>query len=443
MGGTLAGLSALAVYFLVDVRVFALNSNELLVSVETAIALTALLAAFLMAGRYRRDGVLLDGLLALALVLLAVSAGITWWLQVFGGHLPAGIGVVDLTIARLIGAIVLLLAAVLPFRWLQRNPRWAWTIGGAAGVVVAAILGHLTVAALTGWTVTIWQPGALPIAILEGLGSVAFVVAAVAFVRAGARRRDLFRTFLGAAAFAASLSRLHYFIDPSLYLSQVHLGDVFRLLAYGLLFVGAMYEVRRAWERHEADLLLVERRRIARQLHDGVAHETAYIAMAARQLLLRDPSPELADIAKAAEVAFDETRQVIHVYSQPPEEPLDRLLVSFAEQIAHRSGASLRAECDEGIRPEAEVAEALTRIVRESVTNAVRHGRADRIELHLRQQGRLQLTVQDNGAGFDGTVLSPLGGFGLLSMRERVEGLGGTFTIESEPGRGTRVEVML
>jgi signal transduction histidine kinase len=85
----------------------------------------------------------------------------------------------------------------------------------------------------------------------------------------------------------------------------------------------------------------------------------------------------------------------------------------------------------------------LFRVAQEALQNAVKYSRAAHIALHLARTGdRLRLTVADDGAGFD--VAEAYGrGLGLLSMTERVEAIGGTITVESTPGAGTRVDASI
>ena len=87
--------------------------------------------------------------------------------------------------------------------------------------------------------------------------------------------------------------------------------------------------------------------------------------------------------------------------------------------------------------------EALPRIVREAVSNAVRHGKARTISVHLHETDGLWLRVSDDGVGFDVDAPAPETSFGLIGMKERTESLGGEFRISSQPGRGTSVEVLL
>jgi signal transduction histidine kinase len=92
----------------------------------------------------------------------------------------------------------------------------------------------------------------------------------------------------------------------------------------------------------------------------------------------------------------------------------------------------------EATRPTPELETALYRISQEALTNATKHGRAERAVLELSEQmGTIRLIVRDDGSGFDQS--SATDGFGLLGMRERVELLGGKITIASTPGVGTTI----
>lgn len=83
----------------------------------------------------------------------------------------------------------------------------------------------------------------------------------------------------------------------------------------------------------------------------------------------------------------------------------------------------------------------LAQVVREATSNAVRHGKATAVVIRVHvAPGSLRVVVADDGKGFD-VGAARTGGFGLRSMRERVEKLGGTLAVRSEPGSGTEVEV--
>lgn len=120
-------------------------------------------------------------------------------------------------------------------------------------------------------------------------------------------------------------------------------------------------------------------------------------------------------------------------------------LEGYALQFADRTGIAVRVGADPQMRLAADVESLLFRIVQEALTNCAKHAGADAIAVELRQVGpHAVLTISDDGVGFDPGMLERSGrvpGLGLLTMRERAEFAGGKFSIESNPGRGTRIRV--
>lgn len=109
----------------------------------------------------------------------------------------------------------------------------------------------------------------------------------------------------------------------------------------------------------------------------------------------------------------------------------------FAKRTGLEIALNLRAE---SLVTDNALATALFRIVQESLTNIVRHAYATRVEIALLTDGKsLRLTVEDDGRGMENHANPD--GFGLVSMRERANALGGSFHITSHPGRGTTIEV--
>jgi signal transduction histidine kinase len=279
--------------------------------------------------------------------------------------------------------------------------------------------------------------------VLVGLTLALYVLASVGFVRRADETGDeLLGWFALAAPFAAAAA-LNYFLFPSLYPGWVYSADIFRFGFYVMLAIGAAREIA-SWQEQLAEAAASgERRRIARDLHDGLAQELAFIVGQTRSLV--DASGEegpFANIAAAAERALDESRSAIAALSRNVDDPLDVALAQAAEDVAGRTGAHIRFELTPGIHVAPDVREDLARIVREAVSNAARHGEARNVTVALSNTNGIQVRVSDDGKGFDPGAPRRRG-FGLTSMRERAEQRGGTIDIRSNPGDGTEVEVQL
>jgi signal transduction histidine kinase len=242
---------------------------------------------------------------------------------------------------------------------------------------------------------------------------------------------------------AATFARLDFFLYPSLYTQWVYVSDVLRLLSYLLLLVGAAYEISSYWQSLSEAAVLEERRRIARDLHDGLAQELAYISRLAR--VSSNGTPAAAKIQASADRALDESRRAIAALTRPLDEPLHVVLTQAVEEVAARSGRGTRIELrlDEQMELNREARDAVLRVTCEAVSNAARHGRASTVRVILVDRGHPELTVTDDGIGFDVDDVDPTPGFGIKSMRERIEALGGSFRIASARGRGTRIDVVL
>jgi signal transduction histidine kinase len=186
-----------------------------------------------------------------------------------------------------------------------------------------------------------------------------------------------------------------------------------------------------------------ERRRIARNLHDGLAQELAYIKMETARMAAALPSGRAARVALAAERALEESRGAIAALRGDGEEAFSVELSELAGELTSREGAQLSLEVEPGIELDADDREALLRIMREAISNGVRHGHATEVALELTSGDGLRMAVRDNGAGFAPGAPRRRGSFGLASMRERAQALGGDLTVESAPGVGTLVEVRL
>jgi NarL family two-component system sensor histidine kinase LiaS len=152
---------------------------------------------------------------------------------------------------------------------------------------------------------------------------------------------------------------------------------------------------------------------------------------------------EIKYVAAAAERALDESRRAIALLTHSPDEPLDAALVQTVEELVGRAGGRARFDVEEGIDVPPATREALLRIVREAVTNASRHGRADVITVELENSNGVRMRIADDGVGFDPAELDEETGFGLSTMRARAREIGGQLRIGRQHDGGTEVEVVI
>jgi signal transduction histidine kinase len=194
-----------------------------------------------------------------------------------------------------------------------------------------------------------------------------------------------------------------------------------------------------------------EREHLARDLHDTVGQTLASTAMQAdaiRRLVadgrVAEADAQLDRLAEASRSAHGEVRDFIrelHAGAAPQPSLVDTLetyLDRVEERYQVRSDLSVEGrEAMAGLPPA--TGSEVFHVVQEAVANAVRHGAAHRVAVHLRAAAsRLCVEVIDDGRGFD--VNGPHGaGFGLQSMQERASDLGGRVMWSSQPGAGTRV----
>lgn len=425
------------------------------VALETAAALIASLAALLLFGRFRERGRLGDLVLACALVGFAVT-------NLFLSVVPSIAGVTPgrfWTWAPLVGRVLAVAAlAASPFLLgrIVTARRRALAVGlgvvGAALALAAVVVASAASRLPAGVDATLspqassWPHGAHALVLAAHVGAaLLFATAAVGFLRRARESRDELTRWLGLGTVVAAFAHANYVLFPSLYSSWVSTGDALRIVFYVLVVVGATKEIAAYQREREGTAVMDERRRLAREMHDGLAQELAYLLTQTRLLAMREPgTPVLAQIEGAAQRALDESRIAIAALTRPGYEPLDVAVVAAAEEVARRAGVNVRFRLTDGIEVSAERRDAMVRIVREAVTNAVRHANADEVTVELSNGGGIRLSVIDRGTGFEPAEAGGRGqGFGLISMRERAEALGGSLTIDSRPGGGTRVEVSL
>ncbi len=199
------------------------------------------------------------------------------------------------------------------------------------------------------------------------------------------------------------------------------------------------------WSAHrrlEEQATVEERRRIARELHDGLAHELAFIASKTRGAASgAATSHDARALAGAADRALDEARRAITVLSVSQPQSLDAAISQTVEDLGSRLGVAWDLQLADDVEVPGDVTENLLRIVREAITNAACHGASEHVRVRLERAERLRLVIEDDGCGFDPEGQGAAGGFGLQSMQERAASVGGVLSVDSVPKQGTRVAV--
>jgi signal transduction histidine kinase len=274
------------------------------------------------------------------------------------------------------------------------------------------------------------------------IATASYGLAATGFLRRSRQCHDELSGWLAISAVLAAAAHLNYFLHPALYLYFVSFGDVFLVSFYAVLLGGLARESQSYWRSVPEAAALAERRRIARDLHDGPAQELAYLLRNIDSLDGAVDKETKAYMRRAAERAELDLRLAIDAITAPRSKSVNAAIAQAVGEVAARDHIKLELDFVPGIRLSPARADALARIACEAISNAVRHGGAARVSLSLQRQGsHVQLRVRDNGAGFD--LAAQADGFGLGSMRDRATLAGGDLRISSVPGRGTEVEVRL
>jgi signal transduction histidine kinase len=190
-----------------------------------------------------------------------------------------------------------------------------------------------------------------------------------------------------------------------------------------------------------------ERRALSRELHDEVAQAFSAVLMEAENMLDLDPGPEvrvhLDSIRSVAEKGMNEIRNMALLLRPSMLDDFGLLpaLEWQAREIGKRTGLRVQVASEMSSELPEEHKTCVYRVVQEALNNCAQHAQASAVQVCVRHENSgILVTVQDDGSGFDPERVR---GLGLLGMEERVRHLGGSFQIDSRPGRGTLVRVTL
>ena len=423
---------------------FVIKNPELHLAFVTAEAMIGLLAGYLALSRLRRwrrlDHLLLGAGLAflgMANLAFAVVPTIFW-------DSDEALVIWGATAGRVGGAILLASAAIVSPRRLRLTRRQVFFAGLAitdallAVGVVAVLLSDSLPRAVVDGDLNGWFAGLLVLMMAaQGVAAIGFAI----------RSRHSVDRLAGAVAVGCAVgvaAVVNHLVNPAGLAESVALADLLRFCFYLVILAGVLREMDANWRSTLVAAALDERRRIARDLHDGLAQELASVKRNLDWIEDTD-DPFVARARASAERGLAAARQAIDVLGDTPDRDLADLLAETAGTVAARVGTRLELDLKRSVRVGPAEREALMRIAAEAIANAGRHGHADLVRVELVDQPRVRLRVTDTGRGFNAPLQAWTadGGFGLSDMQNRALEIGAHYRLESRPGQGTQVEVAL
>ena len=447
-------LLALAITAFVPSLHFEVDTASDQAAVETAATLISGVAAILFCGRFWHHLRLRDLLLASGLAVIGLS-NLGAGLLLAGNLVLAGHSAAWIVLGgRLAGWLLIASSAVVHDRRLPRpTPATLRLLVGAAVLLVCTATPIVVLSAhVTSYEVLHSGPLGNPSAMLAGEVLLALLagVAAVAFQRETARTGNPPARLLALACAFAATAGLAACATPSFYASQVGIADILRLGWLVALFACVCIQWSLDERQAPAHALAHERRRMAADVHDLIMQDLS-LALANARTLVDDPTHggPANTIVTAGERALAGARDVLNALTERDAQPIAEAVEAGVRAAARHTALTFDADAAATVaQADDPTRQALVHIGREAVTNAVKHARAREIAVAISRADEWRLTVRDDGRGFDPRggardVDPTLGsGFGLNSMRDQAEALGGRLLVRSDE-RGTTVEALL
>jgi signal transduction histidine kinase len=419
---------------------------------ETAIALSALVTAVLLGAQFKNSRRLRDLLLLGALTTLAVTdlcfsvvAGL-----ISANTIAAGTG------PRLATGVVVALAfaaaALAPRRTVAANRQHpiAIAVVAATGTALAAELIDVIVGAGA-----VSQPGVSaaarhPVSLAVALVSTVLLLLAGGAFTSRAARGERHAGFLAAASFLLAAARLQYLALPAVPAAWVTPREGLRLGAYGLLLVVASHRYAKTRRASARAAIAAEREGIARDLHNGLAQDVAFIAAHSQRLAseLGTDHP-IVTAARRALVASRRTLSDLAASTAPTTAVAlagvtKELETRFEVRVDLRVDESLASGDGEDLDPSER--DEVVRIARKAIAAAATHGGARQIIVELESKGHdLVLRVSDDGCGIDEGAAGSYeqSAHGMTIMRAHADSLGARLVARPSPLGGTELEVLV
>lgn len=210
-------------------------------------------------------------------------------------------------------------------------------------------------------------------------------------------------------------------------------------------------ENARLYEQAQQLAVMEERARLARDLHDAVTqsiYSLTLLAAAGLRMIDNGDSQQIRDnqirIDDIAQQALQEMRLL--VFELRPSELKELGLIGALERrlevVERRAGIEARLQADESMSLPYDLEEELYRIAQEALNNALKHARASAVFVRIQLQDRtVNMTIHDDGRGFEPLAIGDKGGLGLQNMQERADKINADITVSAAPGAGTIVSV--
>jgi signal transduction histidine kinase len=398
------------------------DQPELRLVLATVFMLAGGLVAVLAGTRFAAEGRRFDLLLAAG---FAVSS-LSWLAFTVGPGIGGNSSLGPATAGR---AVSWALIAAAPF------------VSGTIGHRVRALWGMLALTALALLPVWAIAHNVRTVTGLLALQALLQLVAALAFsnrYRMHGEDLDQWLSYVATLTLFASLGEIFTKSSASL---EVARGDALVLVANGVLLVGLWRAIRAS---EFGRLIAEERARVARDIHDGLAQ---YLFAVSTHASMLEDGADFADalpkLKEAALLAQQEARYAILALSSAAgRAPFDSALRRYVDVLTADGALEVELEIDPTVQLGPDEQIEVFRIVQEGLANVRRHSNAlhARVEIGGRGADRF-VRVRDDGSGFD--LDDSRAGEGLRNIRERASSIGGALSLNSTPGRGTALEVVL